>query len=69
MKDLKNNINFLSEFSLIGGKFIDLVGFIRYNNNGEEILSFGKYRGITLKQIWQKIKYFSWIQNAFHYIH
>ena len=64
-EELENNINFLSEFSLLGGKFADLAGFIRYNNSGEEILSFGKYRGVTLKQIWQENKgYFSWIQNA-----
>ena len=64
-EELENNINFLSEFSLLGGKFADMAGFIRYNNSGEEILSFGKYRGVTLKQIWQENKgYFSWIQNA-----
>jgi len=64
-EELENNINFLSEFSLLGGKFVDMAGFIRYNNSGEEILSFGKYRGVTLKQIWKENKgYFSWIQNA-----
>ena len=64
-EELENNINFLSEFSLLGGKFADLAGFIRYNNSGEEILSFGKYKGVTLKQIWKENKgYFSWIQNA-----
>lgn len=64
-EELENNINFLSEFSLLGGEFADMAGFIRYNKNGEEILSFGKYKGVTLKQIWQENKgYFSWIQNA-----
>ena len=64
-EELENNINFLSEFSLLGGKFADMAGFIRYNNSGEEILSFGKYKGVTLKQIWKENKgYFSWIQNA-----
>ena len=53
-EELENNINFLSEFSLLGGKFADMAGFIRYNNNGEEILSFGKYKGVTLKQIWRE---------------
>ncbi|MAO70928.1 MAG: DNA polymerase III subunit epsilon [Flavobacteriales bacterium] len=64
-EELENNVNFLSEFSILGGKYADMAGFIRYNKNGEEILSFGKYRNITLKQIWQENKgYFSWIQNA-----
>ena len=64
-EELENNINFLSEFSVRGGKFADMAGFVRYNDLGEEILSFGKYRGVTLKQIWKENKgYFSWIQNA-----
>ena len=63
--ELKNNVNFLSKFSQIGGGFADLAGFIRYNEQGEEILSFGKYQGITLKKIWKENPgYFSWIQNA-----
>lgn len=63
--ELENNITFLSEFSVRGGKFADMAGFVRYNDQGEEILSFGKYRGVTLKQIWEENKgYFSWIQNA-----
>ena len=63
--ELKNNVNFLSKFSQLGGKFADLAGFIRYNEEGEEILSFGKYKGITLKEIWKENPgYFSWIQNA-----
>ena len=64
-EELENNVNFLSEFSVRGGKFVDLAGFVRYNDQGEETLSFGKYRGVTLKQIWKENKgYFSWIQNA-----
>ena len=51
-EELENNVNFLSEFSQRGGKFADMAGFIRYNENGEEVLSFGKYRDVTLKQIW-----------------
>ncbi len=63
--ELENNIDFLSEFSERGGKFADLAGFIRYNQKGEEVLSFGKYRDITLKQIWNNNPgYFSWIKQA-----
>ena len=63
--ELENNIDFLSEFSERGGKFADLAGFIRYNQKGEEVLSFGKYRDITLKQIWNDNPgYFSWIKQA-----
>ena len=63
--ELENNVSFLSEFSERGGRFADMAGFIRYNKEEEEILSFGKYRGITLKEIWNENPgYFSWIQNA-----
>ncbi len=64
-KELENNVSFLSEFSEIGGKFVDMAGFIRFNNQGEEVLSFGKYRDITLYQIWNENPgYFSWIDQA-----
>ncbi len=63
--ELENNVSFLSKFSEIGGKFADIAGFIRYNKEEEEILSFGKYRGVTLKKIWNENPgYFSWINQA-----
>jgi len=62
---LENSVNFLSDFSQRGGKSADIAGFIRYNEDGEEVLSFGKYRGVTLKQIWNENPgYFSWINQA-----
>jgi DNA polymerase III subunit epsilon len=64
-EELENDVHFLAEFSERGGKFADMAGFIRFNESGEEILSFGKYRDVTLAQIWNDNPgYFSWIQNA-----
>ena len=63
--EIENNIEFLSEFSRIGDKFVDAAGFIRYNKEGEETISFGKYKGATLLEIWDKNPgYFSWISQA-----
>tara|TARA_B100001758_G_scaffold81904_1_gene69633 strand:+ start:42972 stop:43757 length:786 start_codon:yes stop_codon:yes gene_type:complete len=63
--ELENNIQFLSEFSHIGGKFADMAGFIRYNEEGKKILSFGKYKDQTLEKIWNENPgYFSWINHA-----
>ena len=63
--NLKNDISFLAEFSEIRGKCADLAGFVRYNKDEEEILSFGKYKNITLKKIWEDNPgYFSWINQA-----
>ncbi len=64
-KELENNVDFLAEFSERGGKFADMAGFIRFNAKGEEVLSFGKYRDVTLAQIWKDNPgYFSWINQA-----
>ena len=42
-----------------------LLGFVRFNDKGEEVLSFGKYRDVTLAQIWKDNPgYFSWINQA-----
>lgn len=64
-EELNNNIDFLSNYSNKEEEFADLAGFIRYNKNGEEIFSFGKYKNITLEEIWKKNPgYFSWINKA-----
>ena len=64
-EELKNDVDFLAEFSEIGGKFADMAGFIRFNEKGEEVLSFGKYRNVTLEKIWNDNPgYFSWINQA-----
>ena len=50
-----------SEFKEILAEMTDYI----VNEKGEEVLSFGKYRGVTLKQIWNENPgYFSWINQA-----
>ena len=64
-EELENNVTFLSEFSEIGGGFVDMAGFIRYNEKKQEVLSFGKYKNVTLSQIWKDNPgYFTWISKA-----
>ena len=63
-EELPKDINGLSEFSF-HNKFVDLAGFIAFNENKEEIFTFGKYKGQSVKEVFQKdIGYFGWIQNA-----
>jgi len=63
-EELPKDINGLSEFSF-HNKFADLAGFIAFNENKEEIFTFGKYKGQPVKEVFQKdIGYFGWIQNA-----
>ncbi len=63
--EIENNVEFLADFSQRGGKFADMAGFIRYNEEGKEILSFGKYKGVKLEEIWNENPgYFSWVNQA-----
>mgnify|MGYP003848410673 FL=1 len=62
--DLENDINFLNEYST-HNKRADFAGFIMFNDDDEEIFTFGKYKGQQVSEILKKDKgYFSWIQNA-----
>ncbi|WP_456460914.1 3'-5' exonuclease [Lutibacter sp.] len=62
--DLENDVKFLNEYSTFK-KRADFAGFILFDDNGEEIFTFGKYKNHKVKDVLKKDKgYFSWIQNA-----
>lgn len=62
--DLENDIKFLSEFTS-QRKTADLAGMIGINDKGEEIFNFGKYKGQSVKEVFQKDQgYYGWILNA-----
>ncbi len=62
--DLENDINFLNEYSTFS-KRADFAGFVVFNEEGDEIFTFGKYKGQKVVDVLAKDKgYFSWIQNA-----
>jgi len=62
--DLENNVKYLNEYSTFN-KRADFAGFILFNDNGEEIFTFGKYKNQKVKDVLKKDKgYASWIQNA-----
>ena len=64
-KELKNDTNFLSEFSKRGGKSIDMAGFIKLNEKNQLVLTFGKNKGRTLEAIYEENPgYFSWVIQA-----
>ncbi|MDR2207029.1 MAG: 3'-5' exonuclease [Flavobacteriaceae bacterium] len=63
-EDLPNDISGLSEYSH-RKNFADLAGFIAYDDGGNEIFTFGKYKGQNVKEVFRKdVGYFGWIQNA-----
>jgi DNA polymerase-3 subunit epsilon len=62
--DLKNDVNFLSEFTS-QRKTADLAGFIGYDDDEDEIFSFGKHKGKKVVEVFEKDQgYYGWIQNA-----
>lgn len=62
--ELPKDIQGLSEFSF-HKKSADLAGFIAFDDDGKEIFTFGKYKGLRVKDVFQKdLGYYGWIQNA-----
>ena len=62
--DLKNDISFLADFSKMTNN-VDYAGRIVYNDNGEEVINFGKYKGKLVKDVLNSDPgYYAWVQNA-----
>lgn len=54
----------LANFSLFH-PFVDLAGHLVYNDRGEEIFNFGKYKGQTVSSVFQKEpQYYDWMMKA-----
>lgn len=63
-EDLENDVQFLNDYST-HVKRADLAGFILFNEENEEIFTFGKYKGYKVEKVLKDDKgYYSWIQNA-----
>lgn len=59
-----NDIDALSRFTC-NAQWADLVGHIGLDKNGHEIFNFGKYKGKTLEQVFQKEpSYYDWMMKA-----
>ena len=60
---LKNDVESLSAF--VGKKYVDFAGHLIYNDEGEEVVNFGKHKGKTARQVYQSDpSYFTWIQDG-----
>ena len=63
-ENLENDVNFLSKFSS-QNKNADFAGRIIFNEKGEEVFNFGKYKGQKVEDVFEKDKgYYSWILNS-----
>ena len=62
--DLENNVKYLNEYSTFN-KRADFAGFILFDDEDDEIFTFGKYKNKKVRDVLKMDKgYFSWIQNA-----
>jgi len=61
---LKNDVDFLSQFSSIS-KNVDLAGRIVFNDKGEEVFNFGKYKGKPVTEIFKTdTSYYDWMMKG-----
>jgi DNA polymerase-3 subunit epsilon len=62
--DLENDVEKLSDFSAYNSS-ADFVGRIIFDEKGEEIFNFGKYKGKTVVQVFRDDpSYYSWMMNG-----
>jgi DNA polymerase-3 subunit epsilon len=62
--ELKNDINFLSQYSSYNNN-VDFAGRMIYNEKKEEVINFGKYKGRLVTEVLENDPaYYSWIMNG-----
>ncbi len=61
---LENDVEALAEFSS-RGETVDYAGRIVYNDKGEEVFGFGKYKGRSVSEIFGiEPSYYTWMMNG-----
>lgn len=62
--ELQNDVAALAEFSS-RGETVDYAGRIVYNDKGEEVFNFGKYKGVKVCEVFQREpSYYGWMMNG-----
>lgn len=62
--ELKNDIDALAEFSSHTNN-VDFAGRIVYNEQGVEVFNFGKYKGVPVREVFQRDpSYYSWMMQG-----
>jgi len=59
-----NDVKALAEFSQVN-KNVDLIGHIVYNDEGKELINFGKHKGKVVEEIFKKEpSYYDWMMRG-----
>lgn len=67
--ELENDIDFLSKFTAQTDN-VDFAGRIVYNEKGEEVFNFGKYKGQRVTEVLVKdMGYYGWMMNSDFSLH
>jgi DNA polymerase-3 subunit epsilon len=63
-ESLKNEVDFLSQFSTVS-KNVDLAGRIVFNEKGDEVFNFGKYKGRIVTEVFtNEPSYYDWMMKG-----
>lgn len=62
--ELENDVNFLSKYSSFTNN-VDFAGRMVYNEKGQEVINFGKYKGRVVEEVLKSDpSYYAWIMNG-----
>ncbi|MBE6199204.1 MAG: 3'-5' exonuclease [Rikenellaceae bacterium] len=62
--ELQNDVTALAEFSA-RGETADYAGRIGFNEKGEEVFNFGKYKGVKVSEVFQREpSYYDWMMKG-----
>lgn len=67
--ELKNDIEFLSKYTTQNNN-VDFAGRMIYNDKGEEVINFGKYKGQKVTDVLKNDPgYYGWIMGSDFSLH
>ena len=64
-RQLENSIEALAKASQVGRPTVDFAGRLVYDEQGNEIVNFGKYKGMKVQDVFTRDPgYYGWVQQA-----
>ncbi|MEZ4938861.1 MAG: 3'-5' exonuclease [Crocinitomicaceae bacterium] len=64
-ENLENNIDFLADFTVQGGKSVDFAKRIVRNDKDQVVFNFGKHKGVPVEKVFDlEPSYYSWMLNG-----